>query len=1417
MKKIFVKLIVFSLVMQLFTPVYANENVIYNLDLNELPLGSMEGIGKNISDNGIVEVREEAEGRYVYVKDTDTVNSVGFEHLLKVDGIKTVSFDYRLVPGAEFPAQYYILSGNKFIASITLESVPYYYNGKGINTSGKLTEDVWTNITLVLKPNEKKFDMYQDGLCIVEGADFRDGNEIQDSVKIMVHGHTSKNSEFNFKNYVEYDGAVVPELSENMLALQVNPERTLVDYGDSYNRLNSALKGAIAMTIGNSVARVDNKYVNIYPGEIYVAPYISHDGSTMVPARFVSETIGCNVEVLSLTSFRISKDGTGIEFNTGDKNAIINGQVVEMPSAPVIVKDRLFVPLRFVTEYFGKTVFWDDRGLIVISDNDVVKSGDEELLKPLISDIRNHTTVNGNKKYSDVNYSARYFRTDGYDGGQMGALDAAKRFMATVNRWTYVIDGNNNKAFRDQGLLVQGTLNANVLSAERNELGSKNATTFFLGGERYTRADGVNGTTWGCVCNPNFFEEICERAKSGIDNGLFMWQFDDWALNESYRLGGCHCDYCNEGFSQYVKDNVSPEEGAQLGITDVYNFDYVEYLKAKGITNQSAYASVVGTPIDRLRIKFYIEKIRDFHARLLAYMEEYSGIDQFFSINLTDPAVRIGANAYTWLVDEVDGVMGETKSGNMSPGAMFASMLVMRSIGKENIVSPVPKDPGSVRITHSAIPMAYATGQFMLVPWDTWLHGSTRYYATLEELGGTYELPREYPFLFDNYETPEVVGYVFDFNESEIIVDYAKSLLDKGIPARALVRETGTVSYTFDETDFYGLQAVIAAGELPNLTEREKELIENSGIQFIPANDNAAINNIENTFWTVRNNDSDISTVLRTNKLYDNAPVVVHAVNYNTAAKENVEIEINNMYLPQGNNLKVNVYKPQTDCKTISVKKGETTTKFVIDSVDRWTVLEFYTEDTVRRDVSFNIGDDYNGIGMGTRISNDKAYGTPDNFDIVTYSEGLNSTTYGDVTGTQDEAAFVYKRLSKSRLKSPQINAGFGEHDGAHGVMVRDGIYSNARFVALMYDPQNGLRLAKRGVTNKGVMYTNISKEKPEYMQLVKEDEQYKAYISDDGINYKEVASTKISFDAPVGGVFAASPDGSKSVCHVHDFYVLKGNYPPEEITEFKIGYGDGTIKKIQTDAKLNIELSTSKHKNLSIEDADFEFSSSDENVLKITSDGSLVPVKEGVAQITATAKMGFVKDSQTATIQVVAVDPIMFEESFSGNELPAYIKPITKGNPHVKDGVFRAVTSNTGEDSDVEWSFEQYNMPTVFEFDFKANFGTQSASTGARVIYANDMTGMALTADKKGFYWFFGDSQELIMPIEQNKWYHIRLEADYESQTANVYIDGTLAVENGQTRGSILPNGSVRIGGWRLGSDSCYEWDNFKFYFVEE
>ncbi len=127
---------------------------------------------------------------------------------------------------------------------------------------------------------------------------------------------------------------------------------------------------AIALQVGSPFARANGKDVKIDKDNLFVAPYIDGD-KTMVPLRFIAEQLGLEVSY-SHEDGKISITGgsDSMEFIIDSTEAKKNGEKVTLSKAPVISGDRTLVPLRDLSELFGKKVFWDNSGLIVISDRE---------------------------------------------------------------------------------------------------------------------------------------------------------------------------------------------------------------------------------------------------------------------------------------------------------------------------------------------------------------------------------------------------------------------------------------------------------------------------------------------------------------------------------------------------------------------------------------------------------------------------------------------------------------------------------------------------------------------------------------------------------------------------------------------------------------------------------------------------------------------------------------------------------------------------------------------------------------------------------------------------------------------------------------------------------------------------------------
>jgi hypothetical protein len=139
----------------------------------------------------------------------------------------------------------------------------------------------------------------------------------------------------------------------------------LVDLAGNLTRKNIGViwnsRVKIELTIGKVEAKV-NDYIKIldYPPFIY-------NNRTMVPLRFISESIGAIVEwdsVVRIVTITL-EDSLGVKkilkLSPDSLVASLNGKPYEMDTAPLIRNDRVYVPIRFILESFGAKVEWNEK------------------------------------------------------------------------------------------------------------------------------------------------------------------------------------------------------------------------------------------------------------------------------------------------------------------------------------------------------------------------------------------------------------------------------------------------------------------------------------------------------------------------------------------------------------------------------------------------------------------------------------------------------------------------------------------------------------------------------------------------------------------------------------------------------------------------------------------------------------------------------------------------------------------------------------------------------------------------------------------------------------------------------------------------------------------------------------------------
>jgi len=142
--------------------------------------------------------------------------------------------------------------------------------------------------------------------------------------------------------------------------------------------------------IGSSQALVNNVETQVDSTNANVKPYIK-DGRTLVPVRFVSESIGAQVDWDRKNSrVTVKLNNKVVELVIGNKIMKVGDKEEVLDVAPEISEGRTYLPLRSLVEALGKKVFYD-RGLIVISDREDVfdVSKDKGLIDEVISRVNN--------------------------------------------------------------------------------------------------------------------------------------------------------------------------------------------------------------------------------------------------------------------------------------------------------------------------------------------------------------------------------------------------------------------------------------------------------------------------------------------------------------------------------------------------------------------------------------------------------------------------------------------------------------------------------------------------------------------------------------------------------------------------------------------------------------------------------------------------------------------------------------------------------------------------------------------------------------------------------------------------------------------------------------------------------------------
>jgi hypothetical protein len=130
----------------------------------------------------------------------------------------------------------------------------------------------------------------------------------------------------------------------------------LKDIEKQLNEVKSQLSLKVSVTIDSLTAYIDNQAKTLD-----VAPRIEN-GRTFVPVRFIGEAFGAEFdwdEKNQKVTYIIGSNY--IELFIGKNTAYVNRNAVTLDAPPIIYESRTLVPFRFMGQSIGAQVEWNDQ------------------------------------------------------------------------------------------------------------------------------------------------------------------------------------------------------------------------------------------------------------------------------------------------------------------------------------------------------------------------------------------------------------------------------------------------------------------------------------------------------------------------------------------------------------------------------------------------------------------------------------------------------------------------------------------------------------------------------------------------------------------------------------------------------------------------------------------------------------------------------------------------------------------------------------------------------------------------------------------------------------------------------------------------------------------------------------------------
>ena len=139
---------------------------------------------------------------------------------------------------------------------------------------------------------------------------------------------------------------------------------TLEEPGATNGKPDDSANGNVdGNTLHNLIPVLVNGVPVVFPD---VQPFVNADNRTLVTLRPVMEAMGITVTWSGESNQALLSDGTtNVIFTLNSRNYMVNQEIRQMDTVPIVYDQRIMLPVRYAAEAFGATVNWQNDSVVI--------------------------------------------------------------------------------------------------------------------------------------------------------------------------------------------------------------------------------------------------------------------------------------------------------------------------------------------------------------------------------------------------------------------------------------------------------------------------------------------------------------------------------------------------------------------------------------------------------------------------------------------------------------------------------------------------------------------------------------------------------------------------------------------------------------------------------------------------------------------------------------------------------------------------------------------------------------------------------------------------------------------------------------------------------------------------------------------